>query len=306
MKKVLIAPSVFATPDSTPLEKLIRNGFELIKNPYGRKLTREELVHLLPGVQGLIAGLETLNRDILKSSNLRVISRCGSGISNIDLDAARELRINVFSTPEAPTNAVAELTIGAMISLIRYIPQMNSDLHNAKWTKKIGSQLEGRAVIIIGFGRIGRKIAELLMPFRVNIIAVDPDCNLTSKGVRFLSLEEALPQADIITIHAAGDRIILGRKEFAAMKNGVFLLNCARGNIIDEAELVRSLENGLVSGAWLDCFSEEPYVGPLTKYPQVILTPHVGSYTAECRKRMEMEAVDNLITGFQELEDEGI
>ena len=124
--------------------------------------------------------------------------------------------------------------------------------------------------------------------------------------VRFLSLEEALPQADIITIHAAGDRIILGRKEFAAMKNGVFLLNCARGNIIDEAELVRSLENGLVSGAWLDCFSEEPYVGPLTKYPQVILTPHVGSYTAECRKRMEMEAVDNLITGFQELEDEGI
>ncbi len=296
--KILIGPSTFAAVDREPMDKLVRNGFEVIPNPFGRKLTREELLKLLPGVQGLIAGLETLDRQVLQNSELKVISRCGAGISNVDLNAAQELGIKVFSTPDAPTEAVAELVIGAMISLLRHIPQMNLDLHGGQWAKKIGLQLEGKTVAIIGFGRIGRRVAELLQPFRTKIIVIDPIVNKEA-GLEIRSLKEALPLADIITIHASGEDAILGPREFALMKKGALLLNCARGNLVDEKQLLAALESGTVQEAWLDCFVDEPYSGPLTKYPQVIITPHVGSYTVECRRQMEMEAVDNLIKAFK-------
>lgn len=301
MKKIiLIAPSTFAASDSAPIDKLLVNDFEIIKNPYGRKLTADELIKLLPGVYGMIAGLETLDRKVLKSSGLKVISRCGAGITNVDLEAAKELGIKVFSTPDAPTQAVAELTLGAMLSLIRNISGMNLDLHNKKWSKKIGLQLEGSTVAIIGFGRIGRRVAELLKAFKANLIAVDPYYKEAVDGVPVIPLDKALREADIITIHSSADKLILGEKDFSLMKDGVFLLNCSRGNAIDEEALARALDSGKVAGAWLDCFQEEPYTGPLIKYPQVILTPHAGSYTSSCRTRMEIEAVDNLIKGFRE------
>ena len=300
--KILIGPSTFAELDPAPADRLIKNGFDIIKNPFGKKLTQEELISLLPGVQGLIAGLETLNRRILEGSNLKVISRCGAGVSNIDFKAADELGIKIFSTPDAPTEAVAELVVGAMLSLVRHIPQMNSDLHNGKWVKKIGIQLEGKTITIIGFGRIGRRVEEILRPFKMNILAVDKDYNIKTDGIQVVNLHEALPLSDIITIHASGDEEILGQKEFALMKKGIFLLNCARGNTIDEKELMGGLESGRIAGAWLDCFITEPYNGQLSKYPQVIMTPHVGSYTFECRRKMEMEAVDNIIKGFRSLE----
>ncbi len=164
--------------------------------------------------------------------------------------------------------------------------------------KKIGLQLEGKTVAIIGFGRIGRRVADLLRPFKTKIIVVDPVVNKTV-GVEIRSLEEALPLAEIITVHASGDKAILGPREFALMKKGTYLLNCARGNVIDEKQLLATLESGAVSGAWLDCFGDEPYTGPLIKYPQVIITPHAGSYTTECRRQMEMEAVDNIIKAFK-------
>lgn len=300
-KRILIGPSSFAETDSEPLDKLIANEFEVIKNPFRRKLTTEELTKLLRGVEGLIAGLETLNREVLEHSELKVISRCGSGMSNVDVDAAKELGIKVVSTPDAPVNSVAELTVGMMIELIRYVYQMNVDLHNGRWTKKIGNELECRTVAIIGFGRIGRRVAELLRSFHSRIIAVDPNCSGMVDEVPIVSLQKALSQADIITIHASTEDMILGEKEFASMKRGIFLLNCARGSIINESQLLHALKDGHVAGAWLDCFAEEPYKGPLIHYPQVILTPHIGTYTVECRRQMEMESVDNLIMAFREL-----
>ena len=129
-KKVLIGPSSFASVDHAPLIRLKQAGVDFILNQYGRKLTKDELCHLLPQVVGLIAGLESLTRDVLEKSKLRVISRCGVGLSNIDLKAAEDLGIKVTHTPDTPTTAVAELTVGAMISLMRRIPQMNWDLHD--------------------------------------------------------------------------------------------------------------------------------------------------------------------------------
>lgn len=298
--KVLIGPSSFAALDKTPLERLISEGYGVIDNPFKRKLTREELLDLLsPEVIGLIAGLEPLDREVLQKSNLKVISRVGSGLSNIDLNAAKDLGIKVCYTPYGPTTAVAELTIGALLNLLRMISQMDRDLHQGKWNKRIGLQLEGKTVAIIGFGKIGKKVARLLSAFKVDILIVDPFCEGIAEDYTLLTLDEALPKADIITIHSSGNECLLGDREFALMKKGVYLLNVARGSLVSESSLKRALDNGKVRGAWLDTFENEPYEGPLKGYDQVILTPHVGSYTAECRKQMETEAVDNLINGFK-------
>ncbi len=298
--KVLIGPSSFAELDREPLDKLIDQGFEVIHNPFHRKLTPPELKDLLNGVAGLIAGLETLDREVLSESDLKVISRCGIEMSNVDLETADELGIAVRNTPDAPTLAVAEMTIGAMIGLLRMIPVMSDELHNKKWAKKIGFQLSEKTVAVIGFGRIGRCVGKLLQPFNVKLLAVDPGLEGTIEQTPIISLDEALSKADIITLHMGGSAKVLGERELSLMKEGVFVLNAARGTVVDEAALVKALDNGRVAGAWIDTFTQEPYTGPLTEYPQVILTPHVGSYSRECRKRMEMEAVENLISAFAE------
>lgn len=299
--KILIGLSSFAALDQTPMEKLLRVGCKVIDNPYKRKLTEDELLELLSrDIRGLIAGLEPLNRRVLAQSNLKVISRCGSGMSNVDLEAARELGIKVYSTPFGPTSAVAELTLGALLCLLRFIPQMNETLHQGKWNKKIGSQLEGKTVVIIGFGRIGQRFAELLQPFNVEIIIVDPQINKNTINFTLLPLEEALVKADIVSLHCSYESEIIGEKEFSIMKEDVIILNASRGGVINEEDLRKFLDSGRVAGAWLDTFVQEPYDGPLKEYPQVILTPHVGSYTRECRKSMELEAVENLLKGLRD------
>jgi len=295
-KKVLIGPSTFAAIDREPLDKLLAAGFEVIGNPFGRKIAKKELISLLPGVNGLIAGLETLDREVMELSDLKVISRCGSGMSSVDQEAAKVLGIKVYCTPEGPTNSVAELTVGILISLIRLVPLMDSALHNNIWDKKIGFELCGKTILIIGFGKIGRRVSELLEPFHVNIIASDPFLNGKNEDIIVLPLDQALHRADIITIHASGEKIILGDREFCMMKEGVFILNGARGGLIDEDCLIDGLEKGKVAGVWLDSYNREPYEGPLTRFPQAILTPHIGSYTRECRRQMETKAVDNLIS----------
>lgn len=298
-KKVLIGPSSFADGDRTPMERLIEAGCEVVMNPFKRKLTKIELLQLLDErVVGLVAGLEPLDREVLQKSKLRVISRCGSGLSNVDTVAAGELGIAVLSTPEGPTGAVAELTLGCMLGLLRMVPQMDRNLHAGKWTKVTGFQLEGKTVAIVGFGRIGRRVAALLAPFKAKVLAVDPHPAGPAEGVSMATLEEALPQADIITLHCSGETCLLDEKTFPLIKPGAFLLNAARGGLIDEKMLLLALDEGRIAGAWLDTFEVEPYTGPLTSYPQVILTPHIGSYTRECRSRMEMEAARNLLNAL--------
>lgn len=300
-EKMLIGPSSFSAIDKSPIEHLRRTGCEIIDNPFKRKLTKAELLDLLGrGITGLIAGLEILDRQVLEGSSLKVISRCGAGLSNIDLLAAKELGIKVCATPDAPTDSVAELTVGALLSLLRMVPRMDKDLHDGKWNKKIGVQLKGKTVAIIGFGRIGKKVADLLVPFNVRIIAVDPEIQKHGKGVEVMPLDQALREADIISIHCSGEGQVMGKNEFNLIKDSAFLLDAARGGVIDEDALVQALDQGRIRGAWLDTFNMEPYDGPLRKYPHVILTPHIGSYTAECRRSMEMEAVDNLISAFGE------
>ena len=299
--KVLIGPSSFGDHDTAPVNELREAGFEVAQNGFGRKLTAAELADLLPGVAGLIAGLEPLTRETLQRSELRVISRCGVGLSNVDLDAARDLGIRVCSTPDAPTTAVAEVTVGALIALLRGVSQMDRDLHQGRWRRQMGEQIEGKTIAIVGFGRIGRKVAALLGPFGASLVAVDPALGGSVAGVPIVGLEEALTRADVISLHAGGESQILGDQHFARMKPGVWILNASRGALLDEPSLCRALDAGVVAGAWLDAFRDEPYAGPLIAHSNVVLTPHIGSATVACRRRMDLEAVENLLAAFAEM-----
>ncbi len=299
--KILIGPSSFAESDSTPMDRLLSAGYEVVDNPYKRKMTKSEVCGLLQeDVVGILAGLEPLDREVLQGSHLRVVSRVGAGMNNVDVEAAGEMGIAVFNTPDGPTNAVAELTVGAMLGLLRSIPQSSTALHDRKWARRMGGQIEGRTVAIVGFGRIGRRVAELLAPFRARLIIVDPCLEeAAALPYRLLPLNEALSQADIVTIHAGGEVRIFDETAFSVMKRGALLLNAARGGIVSEKALIGALDAGIVAGAWLDTFEAEPYAGPLCGFENVIMTPHVGSYTSECRRGMENDAVSNLLKGLK-------
>ena len=294
--KVLIAPSSFGQLDPTPIRILEEAGLEVVPNPFSRRYTKAETIELLKGINGLIAGLEPLDREVLSSATeLKALARCGAGMNNVDQTAAEELGIKVSNTPNGPTQSVAEMTLGGLLSAVRMIHQMNSSLHNGNWDKRIGGLIHNKTVAIIGFGRIGECFAKLIKAFDVNILAVDLYRKTFPSYVKHVSLDEALKNSDIISLHVSGEDTILNSKEFSMCKKGVVILNAARGENINEEALCSALDSQKVSTAWLDSLPSEPYDGPLRNYEQVLLTPHTSSYTKEGRLQMETDCAANLI-----------
>jgi D-3-phosphoglycerate dehydrogenase len=295
---VAIATSSFSQADPAPRKMLEQAGVEIKDNPWGRKMNQEEIIDHLKGVHGLLAGLEPLNREVLSTAkDLKALARIGIGMDNVDMETARELGIKVSNTPDGPTRAVAELTIACLFSLCRQLPQMNADMHEGKWNKVISTGLKDTPVLFIGYGRIGRAVADLLRPFEPRLMVYDPflDSDDSCPGVERVSLDEGLSQAGVISMHAGGNDVILDKQAFSRMKDGVVLLNSARAGLVDEQSLIQALDSGKVSGAWFDVFWEEPYQGALQNRSNVLLTPHACTYTRQCRKGMETEAVENLL-----------
>lgn len=299
--RVAIGPSSFGEASKEPIELLEKYGIEIVPNPFGRRLTEEEIIKHLEGIDGLIAGLEPLNKNVLNASRntLKAIARVGIGMNNVDIPYAEALGIKVSNTPDGPTESVAEMTLTALLSLIRIVPQTNQKLHQGQWKKYIGRSLSGLNVGIIGYGRIGRRFRKYLEGFSCNVYIYDPylnqDVEFDEKDVRCSTLNELLEVADVISFHAAGAEEIVGIGEIDKMKDGVVILNSARGELINEAALISGLDSGKISGVWLDAFWKEPYTGKLTQYDNVLLTPHVGTYTEQCRKSMEVAAVNNIL-----------
>lgn len=299
--KVAIGPSSFGDASKKPIELLEKYGIEIVPNPYGRRLTEEEIIKHLEGIDGLIAGLEPLNRKVLDASkkSLKAIARVGIGMNNVDISYAESVGIKVSNTPDGPTESVAEMTLTALLCLIRIVPQTNSKLHQGEWKKFIGRSLTGLNVGIIGYGRIGRRFRSFLKGFSCNVYIYDPylsdEIVLENGDTRCRNLDELLEAADVISFHAAGAEEIIGANEIQKMKNGVVILNSARGELINEEALIAGLDSGKVQGVWLDAFWKEPYTGKLTQYDNVLLTPHVGTYTEQCRESMEVAAVNNIL-----------
>ena len=307
MRKVLLSPSSFGAISKEPIDLLLNNNFSIVENPYGRKLSDSELLELGKECSAIIAGLENLNKkNIDRLPHLKCISRVGVGMDSVDVSHAHSKGIKVFNTPNGPTRAVAELTLGLTMCLLRKIPQAHYDLKNKVWKKQTGNLLINKKIGVFGLGRIGRMTAEIFRSLGNSVNGYDLHPNMKwahKQRVNVVSLEELLSTSDIITIHVPANSDgspILTKKELELLKNEAFIVNVSRGGVIDELALYEILKKGKLSGVALDVFSQEPYRGQLCDLENIILTPHIGSYAKEGKLKMEIDAVMNLINSLKQ------
>ncbi len=260
----------------------------VVYNPSERPLTSTEVRALLPGCDGYIAGLDYIDRAALAAADrLKVIARYGAGVDRIDFAAAAEKSIVVTNTPLANAVSVAELTIGLMLSLARAIPTLAAGTRGGEWPRTVGVTLEGKTIGLIGLGSIGKAVARRLHAFDCTILGYDPavDAGLgPALGIELAPLDEVIRQSDFLSLHVPllpTTRNMVNASFLAHMKSGAFLINTARGEIVDDDALVESLQAGHLRGAALDAFSREPpdRTHPLFSLPQVIATPHCGAHT---------------------------
>lgn len=303
--KIFVALQQFSEYSPEPKELLEKSGYEISFNKIGRRLTEEDIIKMASDAHGIIAGVEPYDRNVLSSAeNLKCISRCGVGTDNIDLEFARQKGISILNTPEAVIQPVAEMTLGMILNLLRFQTYQTLNLKSGKWKKSTGYLLKGRKIGIIGLGRIGKKIADLLKKLEADVYGFDITENsdwAKQKDIKLVSLEELLRNSDLITIHisiAKENPFLLGSKEIEMMKPGSFVVNTSRGQAIDEEAICKGLSSGKIKGVALDVFNHEPYDGPLLKFENVVLTPHVSTLTEESRTEMEKQSVLNLLLFF--------
>ena len=300
--KLYVALSSFSKFSPLPLQLIKNSDIPYSLNGFKRRLLEHEIVSEAFDATGIIAGIEPYSRDVLsKLPNLKYISRAGVGIDNIDLEYAQKKAIKIFNTPFVVIRPVVELTIAMIYDLLRKITFHTGLIKQGKWEKAVGNTIYQKNIGIIGTGRIGKALAETLTKLDANIFAYDlfkDEIWANKNRIKYLSLSKLLRESDIISIHASGSEsnsAIIGKSEFNLIKKGAILINTSRGSNLDEKELVKNLENGKLAGFGSDVFINEPYSGELIKFENVVLTPHVATFTVESRNEMEIEATNNLL-----------
>lgn len=306
MKKIFISTSSFGQFSSEPLELLKSNNFDYTINPFGRKLTLTESLDIYSEFDGIIAGTEIFDKAVLDiAKKLKIISRVGVGLDNINLEYAAEKGIAIKKSQTQPSLAVAELVLGIILDLIRKISVHNQEMKEGIWNKKMGSLFSEKTLGIIGLGNIGKTLIKITQGFGLNYLAYDifrdEDFSQTY-NVKYCDLKTLLKESDVISIHLTLNKEsidMISEDELELMKDDAILVNASRGEIINEDSLINALSKNIIGGAGLDVYQTEPYVGPLADCDNVVLTPHIASYAKEIRIAMELEAVENMITGFQ-------
>lgn len=303
---IYVTLSTFAEYDDLPLRLLRESGIPFKIHDTGKRITTAELLAGGQDATVVVAGVEPYDRATLDQlPALRCISRCGVGVDAVDLAAAREKGIAVVNTPDPPTNAVAELALAMMLSLSRNLPRQAVAARAGQWSRLEAHLVGARRVGIIGLGRIGRRVAQLVRAFGAEVWGVDPMPDAAwcaAHGVRVVSLDELLSGCDVVSIHAAkssGAPLVIDAAAIARMPKGAILINLGRGEMVDEAALVAALTSGHLFGAGLDVYRQEPYTGPLTGLDNVVLTPHAATLTVETRSAMERECVEKAIAFVQ-------
>lgn len=303
MRKVLITTVPFGERNRFPLELLEENGIEYVINPLGRKLKEDELAEMIGDFDVVVAGTEPITDKVMANArNLKLISRVGIGLDSVDLLAAERRGITVSYTPDAPAPAVAELTIGLMLSLLRSVHVANTQLHRGEWCRHFGRRIPEVTIGIIGAGRIGGRVLRRLSAFgtpRVLVNDIDPNPDVTKElKLEWVSKEEIYREADLISIHVPltmHTKNMVRKEHLMSMKPDALIINTSRGGIINERDLAEVLQSGHLGGAAIDVFEHEPYSGDLASIDRCLLTCHMGSMSVDCRTRMEIDATEEAV-----------
>lgn len=270
-------------------------------------LSEEDLAKVMVDYDGMLirSAVKVTAKVLENPGKLRAIARAGVGVDNVDIPAATRSGVLVMNTPDANTIATAEHSMAMLLAMCRHIPDAHEHTRAGKWerNKFMGAQLAGKTLGIVGFGRVGRAVAKRALSFDMKVIALDPfftaKTAFDGKVTLVDNLDQMLEQADFISLHAKSNeqtKGMLGKAQFEKAKPGLRLINCARGNIINEAELAEALKNGKVAGAAIDVYSKEPPENnPLLQAPNIVLTPHLGASTDEAQLAVSLDAVDVLL-----------
>lgn len=303
--RVLVTPTSFSANKQSRARDLLQSFAEsIVYNPYGRPLMAQEIIPLLEGVEGYIAGLDYINADVIENApaSLKVISRYGAGYDRVDVKAATDRGIIVTNTPGINSESVADLAFGLILSVARKISFLDKQVKAGAWPRATGIEVFGKTIGIIGLGAIGKGIARRARGFSMNVLACDPffDSAYGSvNGIQECTMEELLQSADIISLHLPlneDTRNIINKDKITKMKQGAIIINTARGGLIDEAAAYEALKNGKLGGLGLDAFEKEPPGNSLLfELENVVATPHAGSHTVEAVDSMGLLSVQNLI-----------
>lgn len=301
--KILVTARSFIKTPGRHKELLEQTGYQVVENPLDRPLKEAEMVELIRDADGAILGLDEVTAKVIEAGRqLKVLSRYGVGVDRVDLKAATAAGVVVTNTPGTNHIAVAELTLGLMLSLARRIPEHDRIVKGGSWNRVRGTELAGKTLGIVGLGWISREVIRRAFAFDMRIVVQTayPDKELADHyGVEYLPLERLVREADFISLHCAftPERAdLIGEKELRAMKPTSYLINTARGELVDEEALLVALQEGWIAGATMDAFKEEPATGsPLVKLNNFIATPHIGATTLESVIRMGILAVENAL-----------
>ena len=298
MWNILICTSSFNKKNL--VKKIIPKNLKIRFNPFGRKLKENELLNLIDEkTLGLVSGTETISKKILnKSNNLQVISRCGTGLDNIDKSLFKK-KIKIFKTDKEPVLAVSEFVVTQILLTLKNSYYHNNYLKRGKWKKIKAKMFTNSQVGLLGFGKIGKKIKTLIQPFKCKIKIYDPNIKKYSSKK---NLNLILKNSKIITLNIPynkKNKYFINSKKLNQISNDSLLVNCSRGGLIDENALYKKLKKHKTFKAILDCFIIEPYFGKLTKLDNVILSPHVASFTQETRDKMEKNSFINCVKNLK-------
>lgn len=265
-----------------------------------------ELLSVIDGYDALVVRSETkVTRDVIQAGKrLQIVGRAGVGVDNIDLEAATERGVVVVNAPQGNTVAAAEHTVALIMALARHLPQADASMRSGQWNRKqfLGTEIRGKALGIVGLGKIGSEVARRALAMDMRVLAHDPfvpEERARSLGVEPVTFERLVKESDFITVHpplTAATTGMIGREEIVMMKDGVRLVNVARGGIIDEAALAEGVQRGKVAGAAIDVFAQEPPgESPLLGDPRIIITPHLGASTAEAQERVALDVAEQIV-----------
>lgn len=296
MTTVAVTPRSLRQTPGPHLDRL-RSELEVRFSDVDRPLDEEEMVKLVRGCAGLIVGVDPVTTRVLKAGPLRVVVKYGSGMDNIDVEAARTLGVQVTSTPGANARSVAELAIALLLSLARNVALHDRSVRAGSWRRLTGVELAGKQLGIVGYGAVGREVARLARGLDLHVVAHDP--LLHDADVPLVPLEQLYSASDAVSLHLPltdETRGLVGERELAAMKPTAFLINTARGGLVDEAALAAAVRSGRLAGAALDGFEVEPLgESPLRELENVVLSPHAGASTYDAVLRTAAQAVDRLL-----------